>query len=69
MTAALPDVNRELMVVAIGAGSLVAGHVNDGGFWLVKEYFGLDVGQTIKTWSACVRRRIKSRGTRSPRRA
>ncbi|CAM5544803.1 Gluconate transporter OS=Streptomyces alboniger OX=132473 GN=CP975_06700 PE=4 SV=1 [Streptomyces alboniger] len=35
----------------IGAGSLFFSHVNDAGFWLVKEYFGLDVGQTIKTWS------------------
>ena len=35
----------------IGAGSLFFSHVNDAGFWLVKEYFGLTVGQTIKTWS------------------
>lgn len=40
-----------LMVLAIGAGSLFFSHVNDAGFWLVKEYFGLSVGQTIKTWS------------------
>lgn len=40
-----------LMVLAIGAGSLFFSHVNDAGFWLVKEYFGLNVGQTIKTWS------------------
>ncbi|MEU0027595.1 gluconate:H+ symporter [Streptomyces sp. NPDC006335] len=40
-----------LLVLAIGAGSLFFSHVNDAGFWLVKEYFGLDVGQTIKTWS------------------
>ena len=33
------------------AGSLFFSHVNDAGFWLVKEYFGLNVGQTIKTWS------------------
>jgi gluconate:H+ symporter, GntP family len=38
-------------VLAIGAGSLFFSHVNDAGFWLVKEYFGLSVGQTIKTWS------------------
>jgi GntP family gluconate:H+ symporter len=38
-------------VLAIGAGSLFFSHVNDAGFWLVKEYFGLTVGQTIKTWS------------------
>jgi H+/gluconate symporter-like permease len=35
----------------VGAGSLFFSHVNDAGFWLVKEYFGLTVGQTIKTWS------------------
>ncbi|WP_264924407.1 GntP family permease [Streptomyces sp. A012304] len=40
-----------LLVLAIGAGSLFFSHVNDAGFWLVKEYFGLSVGQTIKTWS------------------
>ncbi|MEW1698817.1 gluconate:H+ symporter [Streptomyces sp. NPDC093249] len=40
-----------LLVLAIGAGSLFFSHVNDAGFWLVKEYFGMDVGQTIKTWS------------------
>jgi GntP family gluconate:H+ symporter len=40
-----------LMVLAIGAGSLFFSHVNDAGFWLVKEYFGLSVGQTLKTWS------------------
>lgn len=40
-----------LLVLAIGAGSLFFSHVNDAGFWLVKGYFGLNVGQTIKTWS------------------
>ncbi|MEU8205011.1 gluconate:H+ symporter [Streptosporangium sp. NPDC049046] len=40
-----------LLVLAIGAGSLFFSHVNDAGFWLVKEYFGLTVGQNIKTWS------------------
>jgi GntP family gluconate:H+ symporter len=40
-----------LLVLAIGAGSLFFSHVNDAGFWLVKEYFGLTVGETIKSWS------------------
>jgi GntP family gluconate:H+ symporter len=40
-----------LMVLAVGAGSLFFSHVNDAGFWLVKEYFGMTVGQTIKSWS------------------
>ncbi|MGW0767952.1 GntP family permease [Streptomyces sp. NPDC002676] len=40
-----------LLVLAIGSGSLFFSHVNDAGFWLVKEYFGLNVVQTLKTWS------------------
>jgi gluconate:H+ symporter, GntP family len=40
-----------LLVLAVGAGSLFFSHVNDAGFWLVKEYFGLTVGETIKSWS------------------
>ena len=40
-----------LVVLAVGAGSLFFSHVNDAGFWLVKEFFRLSVGQTIKTWS------------------
>ena len=44
-----PDV--ALLALAIGCGSLFFSHVNDAGFWLVKEYFGMTVGQTIKSWS------------------
>jgi gluconate:H+ symporter, GntP family len=51
VAAAIPGVNRELLVVAIGAGSLIAGHVNDGGFWLVKEYLNMSVPQTLGTWT------------------
>lgn len=40
-----------LLVLAVGAGSLFFSHVNDAGFWLVKEYFGMTVGETIKSWS------------------
>ena len=40
-----------LVVLAVGAGSLFFSHVNDAGFWLVKEFFGMTVGQTIKSWS------------------
>jgi GntP family gluconate:H+ symporter len=40
-------------VLATGAGSLILSHVNDGGFWLVKEYFGMTVTQTFKTWTVC----------------
>lgn len=46
-----PSVSPELMVLAIGAGSLVLSHVNDGGFWLFKEYFNLTVKETLKTWT------------------
>lgn len=46
-----PDVNANLMVLAIGAGSLMFSHVNDGGFWLFKEYFNLSIKDTLKSWS------------------
>jgi GntP family gluconate:H+ symporter len=48
-----PHVRPELLVLTTGAGSLVLAHVNDGGFWLVKEYFNLSVPQTFKTWTVC----------------
>jgi GntP family gluconate:H+ symporter len=51
IASAMPGVNRDLLVVAIGAGSLIASHVNDGGFWLVKEYFNMNVQQTVTTWT------------------
>ncbi|HEV3139883.1 MAG TPA: gluconate:H+ symporter [Vicinamibacterales bacterium] len=41
-----------LLVLAIGSGSLFFSHVNDAGFWLVKEYFGLSIADTLKSWSA-----------------
>jgi Gnt-I system high-affinity gluconate transporter len=44
-------VSSELMVLAIGSGSIMAAHVNDGGFWLVKEYFNLSIKDTLKTWT------------------
>jgi GntP family gluconate:H+ symporter len=51
--AAGSSVSPELLVLATGSGSLIFSHVNDGGFWLIKEYFGMTVGQTFKTWSLC----------------
>lgn len=51
IAAAMPAVNKDLLVVAIGAGSLIASHVNDGGFWLVKEYLNMTVPQTLATWT------------------
>lgn len=47
----LEPTSSALLVLAIGSGSVFFSHVNDAGFWLVKEYFRLDVGQTIKSWS------------------
>lgn len=52
LTTQLSSGEVSLMVLAIGAGSVFFSHVNDAGFWLVKEYFGMTVGQTLKTWSA-----------------
>jgi GntP family gluconate:H+ symporter len=51
LAADMSTAHTSLLVLAIGAGSLFFSHVNDAGFWLVKEYFGLSVGQTVKTWS------------------
>lgn len=51
IAAAAPDINRELLVVSVGAGSLIASHVNDGGFWLVKEYLNMSVPETFATWT------------------
>jgi GntP family gluconate:H+ symporter len=48
----IPGVNRELLVLATGAGSLILSHVNDAGFWLVKQYFNMTVAETFKTWTA-----------------
>ncbi|HEX8425432.1 gluconate:H+ symporter [Hymenobacter sp.] len=44
-------VKPELMVLAVGAGSLVCSHVNDPGFWIFKEYFNLTIPQTLATWT------------------
>lgn len=51
LAAGMSTTETALLVLAIGAGSLFFSHVNDAGFWLVKEYFGMSVGQTLKTWS------------------
>ncbi len=47
----IPGTSAELLVLATGAGSLVLSHVNDSGFWLIKEFFGMTVPQTLKTWT------------------
>jgi GntP family gluconate:H+ symporter len=51
VVAMMPGVNRELLVLATGAGSVILSHVNDAGFWLVKQYFNMTVAETFKTWS------------------
>jgi GntP family gluconate:H+ symporter len=51
MLATHPEINRELLVISLGCGSLVLSHLNDGGFWIVKECLGLTVGQTLRTWT------------------
>ncbi|HXA57156.1 MAG TPA: gluconate:H+ symporter [Candidatus Acidoferrum sp.] len=53
IAASLPGVHPEYLALAAGAGSLIFSHLNDGGFWLVKEYFHMSVADTMKTWSAC----------------
>ncbi|WP_307892992.1 GntP family permease [Bacillus swezeyi] len=45
------DANLALVVLATGAGSVIASHVNDAGFWMFKEYFGLSMKETFATWT------------------
>lgn len=51
LTATLDGPMVALLVLAIGSGSVFLSHVNDAGFWLIKEYFRLDIPQTLKTWT------------------
>lgn len=51
LAADMSTAHAALLVLSVGAGSLFFSHVNDAGFWMVKEYFGMDVGQTLKSWS------------------
>ena len=44
-------VSPELMVIAVGAGSVMCSHVNDSGFWMFKEYFGISLKDTFRTWT------------------
>ena len=46
-----PETDPNLMVLAVGAGSLMFSHLNDAGFWLFKEYFNLSIKDTIRSWS------------------
>ena len=51
IAASIPGTSAELLVLATGAGSLVLSHVNDAGFWLIKEFFNMTVPQTLRTWT------------------
>jgi len=51
IASSMPGTRAELLVLATGAGSLVLSHVNDSGFWLIKEFFNMTVQQTLKTWT------------------
>jgi GntP family gluconate:H+ symporter len=53
MMAAHPGTSAELLVISIGCGSLFLSHLNDGGFWIVKECLGMTVSQTLRTWTIC----------------
>ena len=48
---AATGVDPNLMVLSIGAGSLMFSHVNDSGFWMFKEYFGLSIKDTLRSWT------------------
>lgn len=51
MVPSLGHTSRPLLALSIGAGSLFFSHVNDAGFWMVKEYFGMSIGETLRSWS------------------
>ena len=46
-----PEISVELLIISIGCGSLFLSHLNDGGFWIVKDCLGLTVSQTLRTWT------------------
>lgn len=54
IAASLAPDGRVLLVLAIGSGSIIFSHVNDAGFWMVKELFGMSVADTLQTWSVAV---------------
>lgn len=51
IAALTPGTSPELLVIATGAGAVVLSHVNDSGFWLIKEFFNMTVPQTLRTWT------------------
>ena len=51
VAATMPQPEVALLVLAVGSGSVFLSHVNDAGFWMVKQYMGTDIPQTFKTWT------------------
>jgi GntP family gluconate:H+ symporter len=51
IVARIPGVNHELLVLAAGSGSVILSHVNDAGFWFVKQYLNMSIGETFKSWT------------------
>lgn len=51
LVAGIPGQSPELLVLALCAGGTVLSHVNDAGFWVVNQYFGLTVPETLRTWT------------------
>ena len=51
---ATPGINLELLILAMGCGSMFCSHLNDGGFWIVKEYLNLSVVETLKSWTLMI---------------
>jgi gluconate:H+ symporter, GntP family len=51
IAATMPGISPELLVLSVGAGSIMLSHVNDSGFWLIKEFFNMSVPETLKTWT------------------
>ena len=49
---ALPNYRPDMVYLALCCGGTLLSHVNDAGFWLVNQYFGLTVPQTLKSWTA-----------------
>ena len=48
----IPGYTPEMIVLSVCCGGTILSHVNDAGFWLVNQYFGMTVPQTLKSWSA-----------------
>ncbi|WP_404455049.1 GntP family permease [Oceanobacillus kapialis] len=52
VTMGLSDPMMAVLVITIASGAVIAPHVNDSGFWMVNRYFGMSIGDTLKSWTA-----------------